>query len=311
MDMKACYLRQAQPPFSGRHNRRRASAAAADMPTSRKPYFIAVLLALGLHAVVIGLLVRHLGGKDRPPPPDSPAETVAVIQVVPARQEPVVPAPPTGRKPRVAPPAPAEPPPPSVATDRAPAFMEAPPAPSAQEWAQAASYTLKNSKRYRHTWGQQVRSMMGTAVEGADQGLVRFQIEIAPDGRLERLNTLWSTSDAAERLARHAVLNMPPLPPTPTGLPLVFEKTISFQPFDAEGPPIYKNDCLPDPPGFANPFAWDGASPQVRAERAPAPPPDPQALQECLKQLPQDSIEAEQAHDRRQLEQWRSMRLGR
>jgi hypothetical protein len=62
--------------------------------------------------------------------------------------------------------------------------MEAPSAPTAQEWALAANYTLKNSKRYRHTWGQQVRSMMGTAIEGPDQGLVRFRVEIAPDGTL-------------------------------------------------------------------------------------------------------------------------------
>ena len=44
----------------------------------------------------------------------------------------------------------------------------------------ASTYTLKNSKRYRNAWAQQVRSMMGTAVEGPDQGVVRFAIEIAP-----------------------------------------------------------------------------------------------------------------------------------
>jgi hypothetical protein len=36
---------------------------------------------------------------------------------------------------------------------------------------------------------------------------------------------------------------------------------------------------------------------------------DPQALADCLRQLPKDSIEAESAHDRRQLEQWGSSRL--
>lgn len=189
--------------------------------------------------------------------------------------------------------------------------MPAPPAPTAQEWAFAAKYTLKNSKSYRYTWGQQVRSMMGTAVEGPDQGIVRFRIEIAPDGTLARLETLWTTSVVAEKLARKAIENMPPLPPTPTGKPLIFEKTISFQPFASDGPPLYKNDCLPDPPAFRNPFMWDGKSPQVRTVPAPSEPLDPSALEECLRQLPDDSIEAEGAHDQRQLEQWRSNKLGR
>jgi hypothetical protein len=30
------------------------------------------------------------------------------------------------------------------------AYMDAPPAPSAEEWQKASTYTLKNSKRYRH-----------------------------------------------------------------------------------------------------------------------------------------------------------------
>ncbi len=80
--------------------------------------------------------------------------------------------------------------------------MAAPAAPTAEEWAFAAGYTLKNSKGYRHSWGKQVRSMMGTAVEGPDQGTVRFRVEIAPDGRLANLETLWTTSVVAERLAR-------------------------------------------------------------------------------------------------------------
>jgi hypothetical protein len=199
------------------------------------------------------------------------------------------------------------------ATEAAPAtaFMDAPPAPTAQEWAEAGQYTLKNSKRYRYTWGQQVRSMMGTAVEGPDQGLVRFRIEIDPSGNLVRLETLWSTSAVAEQLARRAVERMPSPPPTPTGKPLVFETTISFQPFEASGPPIYKYDCLPDPPSYGNPFVWDGRSPQVRVEQPQPVKPDPQALAECLKQLPQDSIEAESAHDQRQLDQWGSSKLGR
>ncbi|MCU0919320.1 MAG: energy transducer TonB [Burkholderiaceae bacterium] len=153
--------------------------------------------------------------------------------------------------------------------------------------------------------------MMGTAVEGPEQGMVRFRVEIAPDGTLAKLETLWTTSPVAERLARQAVESMPRWPSTPTGQPLVFEKTIAFTPLASDVPPLYKDDCLPDPPAFKNPFAWDGRSP-----REPPPPqaverPDPQALEDCLKQLPQDSIEAEAAHDQLLLERWASPRLGR
>ena len=43
----------------------------------------------------------------------------------------------------------------------------------------------------------------------------------------------------------------------------------------------------------------------VRAQPAPAPDePNPQALEDCLKQLPKDSIEAESARDQRLMEQW-------
>jgi hypothetical protein len=56
---------------------------------------------------------------------------------------------------------------------------------------------------------------------------------------------------------------------------------------------------------------WDGKSPQVRAPQPPVEKPDPQALAECLKQLPEDTIEAESAHDQRQLDQWGSGKLGR
>ena len=199
----------------------------------------------------------------------------------------------------------------SPGRENAPASMEAPPAPSAEEWAFAAKYTLKNSKGYRYNWGQQVRSLMGTAIEGPDQGLVRFQVEIAPDGTLAKLVTLWTTSTVAEQLARKAVEAIPPLPPTPTGKPLIFEKTISFSAFASDGPPIYRDDCLPDPPTFRNPFAWDGKSPQVRATPQPVEKPDPQALEECLRQLPQDTIEAESANDQRLLDQWGSRKSGR
>jgi hypothetical protein len=192
------------------------------------------------------------------------------------------------------------------------ATQPAPPAPTVEEWAFAGKYTLKNSKGYRYTWGRQVRSMMGTAVEGQHSGEVRFRVEIAPDGTLAKLETLWATSSAAEQLARKAIESMPPLPPTPTGKLLIFERTISFTPFASDWPPIYDDDCLPDPPVFSNPYAWDGKSPQVvRTEPIPVEKLDPQALEECLKQLPQNSIEAEVARDQRLQNQWGSSKLGK
>jgi hypothetical protein len=194
-------------------------------------------------------------------------------------------------------------------TTKTPATQDAPAAPTAEEWAFASTYTLKNSKGYRHTWGKQVRSMMGTAVEGADQGQVRFRIEIASNGSIVNVETLWKTSDKAEQLARKAIGSMPPLPPTPTGKPLIFEKTISFSPFANDDSPIYSNDCLPDPPAFNNPFAWDGKSQQEIKKNKPAEQLSPEALAECLKQLPQDSIEGVAAHDQRQLDQWGSSKL--
>lgn len=201
--------------------------------------------------------------------------------------------------------------PPVAAKTPPPATMAAPPAPTAQEWAFAAKYTLKNSKGYRYNWGQQVRSMMGTAVEGPTQGVVRFRVEIAPSGALVKLETLWTTSKQAEKIARRAIEKMPPLPPTPTGEPLIFERTISFSPFANDGPPTYKDDCLPDVPAFRNPFAWDGQSPQTRAAQKAPEKLDPRAMEECLKQLPQDTVEAERAHDQRLLDQWGQRKLAR
>ncbi len=189
------------------------------------------------------------------------------------------------------------------------AYLDAPPPPSAEDWAFAAKYSLKNSKAYRHTWGQQVRSMMGTAYEGMDQGEVRFRIEIAPTGSITSVETLWKTSDKAETLARKAIYSMPSPPPTPTGKPLVFEKTISFTPFANHDTPFYGDDCIPDPPSFTNPFAWDGKSPQEIKPSKPAEKLSPKALAECLKQLPKDSIESITAHNQRQLNQWSSGNL--
>lgn len=188
-----------------------------------------------------------------------------------------------------------------------PASMPAPPPPSAEEWQIASTYTLKNSKRYRHNWGQQVRSMMGTAVAGPDQGQVRFRIEIAPDGKIARIEELWATSEVASKLAWQAIRSLPPLPPTPTGKALVFEQTISFMPYETGWPPSYKLDCLPDPPTFSNPFAWDGASPRVAQERpegdsasSATPPPA-----DCVTDATSDSIEEEERELKRQMEQWR------
>jgi hypothetical protein len=281
---------------------------------------VGLALTVAVHALVFTLISRLPSTatfrSDRP----ADAPEIVWLSVAPSKPDERPPQrgpEPSARAPdrSVAPAAPArvpqERPTAAAAAPRPPASMAAPPAPTAQEWAFAGRYTLKNSKAYRYTWGQQVRSMMGTAVEGPDQGAVRFRVEIAPDGRLARLETLWTTSPVAERLARRAVETLPRWPPTPTGQPLVFEKTISFTPFATDGPPLYKDDCLPDPPAFRNPFVWDGTSTQE-----PAPPPpletmDPQALEDCLRQLPQDSIEAESAHDQRLMDQWGSTRPGR
>jgi len=273
-------------------------------------------LSVALHLAAAGLIALAPNPALRPPVPPPEDTVVYLVEPPPAEPPQVEPEPPAPTAPEP-PPAPA----PELTTALAPdpaepqpgqAYMDAPPAPTAQEWAQAATYTLKNSKRYRYHWGQHVRSLMGTAFEGAEQGAVRFRIEVAPSGQLARLDTLWTTSPAVEQRARQAVQAMPPLPPTPNGQPLVFEKTIQFNAFTAEAPPLYKNDCEPDPPQHGNRFAWDGRSPQTAAA---ADPPteklDPIAYAECLKQLPQDSIEAEAASDERQQKQWASPTLGR
>ena len=194
-------------------------------------------------------------------------------------------------------------------SDKQPASLAAPSAPTAEEWAFASKYTLKNSKGYRHSFGQQVRSMMGTAVEGPDQGQVRFRIEIAPSGSVTKVETIWKTSDKAEQLARKAITSMPALPPTPTGKSLIFERTISFTPFATNDAPVYRDDCLPDTPAFGNPFAWDGKSPQEIKKSKPSEKLSPEALAECLKQLPQDSIDGITAEAQRQFDIWSSGKL--
>ena len=91
----------------------------------------------------------------------------------------------------------------------------------------------------------------------------------------------------------------------------MFEKTFSFSPFASDGPPLYKDDCLPDPPVFSNPFAWNGKSARAQAQAEPIEKADPQVLEDCLKQLPQDSIEAESARDQRLMDQWGTSKAGK
>jgi hypothetical protein len=57
------------------------------------------------------------------------------------------------------------------------------------------------------------------------------------------------------------------------------------------------------------PFAWDGKSPQEIKQNRPIEKLSPEALAECLKQLPQDSVERVAANNQRQFEQWRSGKL--
>ena len=293
------------------------------MPSTQSHHLIAGLLSLALHAVVVVLLVGGMRPRSQMPQDKlEPKESIAFVEVTHVPPDPVEPQPLAIADERPLPVSvddlsiknpedePAAPVPPDQPAKPA-ASMEAPPPPTAEEWAFAARYTNKNSKGYRYNWGQQVRSMMGTAVEGPDQGVVRFRVEIAPDGKLVKLDTLWSTSKVAEQLARKAIESMPPLPPTPTGQPLIFEKTIAFTPYASEGPPLYKNDCDPDPPQRGNRFAWDGRSPQRISDEPVAEKLDPVAYAECVKQLPQDSIEAEAASDERQQKQWASPTLGR
>lgn len=229
------------------------------MPAVRIRFPLAFGLSLGVH---LGLVLWAV----QPPPAPPLAPEVFRVQI--ALPEPETsPSPPEPRQEKK----PAQRAPDALPSpEPQPAMMAAPPAPTAEEWQLASTYTLKNSKRYRHTWGQQVRSMMGTAVAGVNQGQARFRITLNPDGSLARVEELWSTSDKVSALAMKAIRNMPPLPPTPTGQPLVFEKTISFMPYQTGWPPSYKYDCLPDPPQFKNPFAWNGTSGQQPNSPTPA-----------------------------------------
>lgn len=264
----------------------------------------AALVSVALHA---GLLVPWTSSKERntSAPTPSSASPVSLLTELPKKQVPVVKS--ASQPQRAQPPQTTYSGPPLATSDLTPASVAAPPAPTAEEWAIASTYTLKNSKRYRYNWGQQVRSMMGTAVEGPQQGHVRFRIEIASDGKLAKIETLWSTSEVAERLARHAMESLPPLPPTPTGAPLVFEQTIAFVPYESGWPPIYKYDCFADAPTFKNPFVWNGTSPQVDPPIVPRSAPPPTKAPNhvgCHNDAQPDSMEAETADIKRQFDFW-------
>lgn len=152
-------------------------------------------LSVALHAAALGWVVAV----SAPSKPKVLPDDVSFVELVQTPKPPSLPAPPPVAAQRTAPVDPPAAPAPSVPipdiSTAAPELLnkpyrEAPPTPNEQEWAAAASYALKNSKRYRYTWGQQVRSMMGTAFDGPDQGVVRFRVVIAPNGRLTELQTL-------------------------------------------------------------------------------------------------------------------------
>lgn len=263
-----------------------------DSPWRRLPWTLPGAVLIGLLGLWVG---AGLMPGDQPSPPENLPIDAQLIELPPP------PPPQEAQKPRRDhPPPKAEPEPaPEPPPVKTPASMAAPPAPTAEEWQLASTYTLKNSKRYRHNWGQQVRSMMGTAVEGEREGLVRVRVEIAPDGNLAKVEVLWSTSEFVEKLALQAIRAMPPLPPTPTGKPLIFEKTIAFQSFETGWPPSYRYDCLPDPPKFKNPFGWNGTG---------ASPPTPPATQreeraeDCHPSDVEASWEEEESELQRQIE---------
>lgn len=133
------------------------------MRASDRSHVLAIAFSFGLHAAVFALASGYQFGfrSTQKAPPKS--QTV-FMQVVPLPQEQV-----PSRDQELLPVAQSSPEKPPVITEVAdsqdkplpakePARMAAPPAPTADEWAFAAKYTSKNSKGYRYSWGQQVRS---------------------------------------------------------------------------------------------------------------------------------------------------------
>ncbi len=266
-----------------------------DSPWRRLPWTLPGALALLLAGLWAGsaLLPGSAELPAEPPPFDA-----QLIELPPPPQPPEI----ILKTPRKPPPV-ADTSESSSVPEKNPASLAAPQAPSAEEWQIAATYKLKNSKRYRYNWGQLVRSQMGTAVEGPDQGQVRFRIEIAPDGKIAKVEELWSTSAAASKLAWQAIRNLPPTPPTPTGKPLVFEQTISFLPYETGWPPSYKLDCLPDPPKFKNQYTWNGSdSLPATPEPAAVATDDEAASTDCVTDSTAGSIEEEDRELKRQME---------
>lgn len=268
-----------------------ASDDSLETPWQRLPWTLPGALLVGLFSLwsTAWLMPGHSA---EPTPPEKIELDTQIIEIPPP------PPPPKEKKQEKSEPKPepeqkSEPEPVKPA-----ASLAAPPAPSAEEWQLASTYTLKNAKRYRNAWGQQVRSQMGTAVEGPDQGQVRFRITINPDGTLAQAEELWSTSAKASELARKAIAEMPRLPPTPNGKPLVFEQTISFLPYETGWPPSYKYDCLPDPPQFKNPFAWNGSGEQTASD----PPAREARAEDCHPSDVEASWEEEDSELQRQVE---------
>ncbi len=259
-----------------------------DSPWRRLPWTLPLALLIGLLA--LWLAAGLMKGAEHRPVEEPPMEARIIEIPIPETPPP--------EKPRPQKPSPE----PAAQPVKVPDSLAAPPAPTAEEWQLASTYTLRNGKRYRNAWGQQVRSMMGTAVEGPDQGQVRFRIEIAPDGKVAKVEELWSTSAKASELAWKAIRNLPPTPPTPNGKPLIFEQTISFLPHESGWPPSYQLDCLPEPEPFTNPWAWkDGAPPTETAPRQHRPPPP----EGCPPDSTAATIEEEEQSMKRQMDQWR------
>jgi len=271
---------------------------ALETPWQRLPWTLPGALLIGLLCLWGGALLMS----GNPVAPALPEKTILETQIIelspPPPKEKQRPKEKKPSKPESEPqPAPA--PKPQPQSIKPPATLAAPSAPSAEDWQLASSYSLKNAKRYRNTWGQQVRSQMGTAVEGPDQGQVRFRITINPDGTLAQVEELWSTSAKASELAHKAIAEMPRLPPTPDRKKLMFEKTISFLPYETGWPPSYKNDCLPEPPQFKNRFAWNGSGSPL------ATPPMPQREERAEDCHPSDveaTFDEEEAELKRQVE---------
>ena len=126
------------------------------MQFNKHNHLLAIFLSVALHALVISLASNNQVRLTHKPAMPEAEETIAFLEVLPPSQEknfsepvqqtlitkqvfsaaPAIPVPQDG-----------------PVAERQPASQAAPPAPTAQEWAFAAKYTLKNSKGYRYIWG--------------------------------------------------------------------------------------------------------------------------------------------------------------